>query len=218
MDRSPLKAFDLMTTKVISVSPDAPVSQIAKLLVEHGISAAPVLDENGAPLGMVSEGDLITHREEDREARRDWWLELLAEGEALNSAFVAELKGVDHKARDVMHGPVVTVAPDTGVYVIAQLLTANGIKRVPVVQDKRVIGIVSRADLVRSLAEQPRSEPSAAPRNFLASAFDSLDKQFLAIRHKKAAAPCAPARNPELPEDQMGAADFRQAVEEMAAG
>ena len=209
-----MTAFDVMTTKVISVSPDAPVSQIAKLLVEHGISAAPVLDENGAPLGMVSEGDLITPREVEREARRDWWLELLAEGEALNPVFVAELKGFDHKARDVMHCPVVTVAPDTGVDVIAQLLTANGIKRVPVVQDKRVIGIVSRADLVRSLAEHPRSEPSAAPRNFLASAFDSLDEYFLDTRHKKVGAPGAPTRKPELPGDHMGAADFRHAVEE----
>ena len=208
-----MKAFDVMTTKVISVSPDAPVPQIAKLLVEHGISAVPVVDENGAPLGMVSEGDLITHREIERGSRRDWWLELLAEGEALNPVFLAELKSFDHKARDVMHCPVVTVAPDTGVDVIAQLLTANGIKRVPVVQDKRVVGIVSRADLVHSLAEHPGSEPPAAPKNVLASAFDNLDEYFRAARHKQAAAPGAPTCTPELPVDHMEAADFRHAVE-----
>jgi CBS domain-containing protein len=209
-----MKVFDVMTTEVLSVSPDTPVPQIAKLLVEHGISAVPVVDESGAPLGMVSEGDLITHREVEREARRDWWLELLAEGEAVNPVFLAELKGLDHKARDVMHCPVVTVAPDTGVAVVAQLLTANSIKRVPVVQDKRIIGIVSRADLVRGLAEHPGSEPSAVPKNFLAGAIDNLDEHFLATRHKKVATPRVPTSNPEPAEDHMEAAEFRHAVEE----
>ena len=209
-----MKACEVMTTKVISVNPDAPVSKIAKLLAEHGISAVPVIDESGAPVGMVSEGDLIINRELEREARRDWWLDMLAEGEALNPVFLAEFKQFDHKAKDVMHCPVVSVAPDTGLDVIAQLLTANGIKRVPVVKDKRIVGIVSRADLVRTLAEQAVSPPSPAPRNFLASALDSLDECFLAAKHQKTAARAAPPRKAELAEDHMEAADFRHAVEE----
>jgi CBS domain-containing protein len=114
------------------------------------VHAVPVVDESGAPVGMVSEGDLIPRRELEREARRDWWLDLLAEGEALSPDFLANLKATpNQKATDVMTCPVVTVHPDINVAEIARLLAAHRIKRVPVVQDGRVVGIVSRADLLR---------------------------------------------------------------------
>ena len=101
-----------------------PINQIARVLVENDISAVPV-DESSAPVGMVSEGDLIPRREVEREARRDWWLDLLAEGEALNPDFLASLKARNQKATDVMTCPVVTVHPDTNVTEIAQLLITH---------------------------------------------------------------------------------------------
>jgi CBS domain-containing protein len=75
-----MKARDVMTATVVSVGPETATREIAKLLRDHGISAVPVVDALGAPTGMVSEGDLIGRDETDREARRDWWLTLLAEG------------------------------------------------------------------------------------------------------------------------------------------
>ena len=78
-----MKVRDVMTTAVVSVDTDTPVNAIAKILSERGISAVPVLDHGGAALGMVSEGDLIGRDDAARDARRDWWLTLLAEGEAL---------------------------------------------------------------------------------------------------------------------------------------
>src|ERR1700738_115548 len=108
----------------------------------------------GSPIGMVSEGDLVSCDTLDLQARRDWWLVLLAEGEMLHRDFLASLRAPDRLVRDVMVSPVVTVGEETDVREIARLLTTHGIKRVPVVRDGRIVGIVSRADLVRTLAEE----------------------------------------------------------------
>ena len=151
-----MKARDVMNSAVVAVRPDTPINDIAKTLREHRISAVPVIDEAGSPLGMVSEGDLIGRDHADREARLDWWLTLLAEGEALNPEFLASIHGPERRARDVMTTPVVTVAEETEIDAIARLLTAHRIKRVPVLRDGRIVGIVSRADLVKALAEGER--------------------------------------------------------------
>jgi len=143
-----------MTSAVISVSPDTPIGRVANMLCTHGISAVPVVDHAGVPIGMLSEGDLIGRNEADREARRDWWLTLLAEGETLNADFLASLHAPERSARDVMTTPVVTVDEKTEVLEVARLLTTHRIKRVPVLRDGRIAGIVSRADLVRTLAEE----------------------------------------------------------------
>jgi CBS-domain-containing membrane protein len=82
-----MRAGELMTKDVVAVSPETPAREIARVLLAHGISAAPVVDGNGKPIGMVSEGDLIEGDETSRQARRDWWLMLLAEGEALHPDF-----------------------------------------------------------------------------------------------------------------------------------
>ena len=142
-----------MTTAVISVSPDTPTSEVAGILRDHRISAVPVIDQIGTPIGMVREGDLIGRDDADHEARRDWWLTLLAEGETLNPNFLASLRASKRRVRDVMTAPVVTVGEETELKDIARLLTAHRIKRVPVLRDGQIVGIVSRADLLRTLAE-----------------------------------------------------------------
>jgi CBS domain-containing protein len=156
-----MKARDVMTTAVSSVGPDTPMSEIAKILRDRGISAVPVVDESGTPIGMVSEGDLIGRDEADREARRDWWLALLAEGGTLNADFLANIRSLERRARDVMTAPVVMVEAKTDLREVARLLTTHRIKRVPVLGDGRIVGIVSRADLVRAFAEA-RQEPTSS--------------------------------------------------------
>jgi CBS domain-containing protein len=79
-----MKASDVMTRDVVSVAPDTSVRKIAALLLSKGISAVPVVNGASAPLGIVSEGDLIGRREAECEERRDWWLTILAEGEEVN--------------------------------------------------------------------------------------------------------------------------------------
>ncbi len=149
-----MKARDVMTSKVVSITPDASTREIAKILDENHFSAVPVVDEHGFPIGMVSEGDLIGRGEVDRAARREWWLTALAEGETLSPDFLASLRAPAHRAKAVMSAPVITVREDTEMTEIARLLTAHRIKRVPVLRDGRIVGIVSRADLVRALGEE----------------------------------------------------------------
>jgi CBS domain-containing protein len=146
-----MSARDVMTKAVVSVHPDTPVREIARLLLDKGISAVPVIDNNGAPIGMVSEGDLIRPDQAARKAGREWWLEILAEGEQLSPEFLAWLDSQKQAARAIMSAPVITVSEGTEVGEIARLLVAHRIKRVPVVRDDRVIGIVARGDLLRTL-------------------------------------------------------------------
>ena len=148
-----MNARDVMTRDVVSVKSDTPMRKIAALLVEKRISGVPVVDGSGAPIGMVSEGDLIGRSEAEREARQDWWLTTLAEGEAVNPEFLASLSYPT--ARDMMSTPVISIAEETSLGEIAELLTTHRIKRVPVVCDGRLVGIVSRADLVRALVARP---------------------------------------------------------------
>jgi CBS domain-containing protein len=147
-----MRAQEIMTKDVVTVSPDTNTSQIAQQLLEHKISAVPVIDSSGIVIGMVSEGDLIGRRDVDRDERRDWWLTLLAEGEALSRDFLASLRRPKLTAGDVMSAPVVTVTGETEDIEIARLLAKHRIKRVPVMRDGRLIGIVSRADLLRAFA------------------------------------------------------------------
>lgn len=158
-----MKARDIMNAQVVSTPPEASRRAVAELLVRHGISAMPVVGVNGEPIGMISEGDLMPRDESEREARRDWWLKALSEGEDLNPEFLQYLDSQDRSARDMMVSPVVTVDENADVVDIAELLSARRIKRVPVMRDGRMVGIVSRADLVRAFANRgqaPQPEPS----------------------------------------------------------
>jgi CBS-domain-containing membrane protein len=145
-------ARDVMTRNVVSVTPDTPVRKIASLLVKHGIGAVPVIDGSGAPIGIVSEGDLIRPDRAAREAWRQSWLEILAEGEPLAPELLAWLGSQNHSAPAVMSAPVITVSEQTNLREIAEILTTRRIKRVPVVTDGHIVGIISCADLVRALS------------------------------------------------------------------
>ena len=147
-----MNARDVMSKPVVSVHPDTSTREIARLLVEKAITAVPVVDDNGAPMGMVSEGDLIRPERAAREAKHRSYLEILAEGEPISDELLAWLHSQDHSARAVMSSPVVTVSEDTELGEIARVLVTHRIKRVPVVRDGRVTGIVARGDLLRALA------------------------------------------------------------------
>jgi len=149
-------ARELMTTEVIAVPPEMPARKIAAVLLDNGISAVPVLDAAGAPIGMVSEGDLLGRRQDERGRRREWWLTILAEGESLSPEFLAHLRSTEFTAKDLMIAPVVTVGESTEAAEIADLLSTYRIKRVPVVRDGKIVGIVSRADLVRGQSGHPK--------------------------------------------------------------
>lgn len=144
-----MQAKDVMTADVISVKPDDTVADVARALMEHGISAAPVIDRDEL-VGIVSEGDLVRRAEVGTaERHRSWWLQLFTAESTLTREFV---KSHAAHVRDIMVERVVTVAEDTPLNEIAATLERQRIKRVPVVRNNRVVGIVSRADIVQKLA------------------------------------------------------------------
>jgi len=149
-----MNASDIMTSPVISAGPDSTVRDIAALLLKHRISAVPVL-ENGKLVGIVSEADLLHRYEigtESRSRSRAWWLRLLTVEDGVSDY----VKSHARHARDVMTTEVVTVTADTPVPDIATLLERHRVKRVPVVEDGRLVGIVSRSNLVQALAAKGR--------------------------------------------------------------
>jgi CBS-domain-containing membrane protein len=152
-----MRAQDVMTTKVVTASPDTSITDLANLLLRHRISAVPVVDAEQRILGMVSEGDLLHRAETDTEHRHSWWLSLVASVEDTARDYV---KSHGVRASDVMTGDVVTVEEDTSLADIAQLLEERRIKRVPVTRDGKLVGLVSRADLVRALATRSKGEPA----------------------------------------------------------
>ena len=145
-----MNAGDVMVTNVITVRPDATVQDIAKTLLANRISAVPVIDEADNLVGIVSEADLIHRVEVGTDQRPSWWVEFLAGKQALAQEFV---KSHGRRAIDVMTRKVITVSADMPLSELAGLLEKRGIKRVPVMDNGKIIGIVSRADLVRALAK-----------------------------------------------------------------
>jgi len=141
-------AKDVMTTQVITVSPEQSVRDIARLFVAHRISAVPVVDDAGRLAGIVSEGDLINRADAGTQHRGSWWLELLASSNDRADAYV---HAHGRRASDVMTRDVVTVDEATPLAEIAALLEKCRIKRVPVLHDGRIVGIVSRANLLHGL-------------------------------------------------------------------
>jgi CBS domain-containing protein len=144
-----MKAADVMKREVITARPNATLEAVLDLLVTHRISAVPVVDDKGAVVGIVSEGDLLRRSEAGTEHRRSRWLELFIPEQTLALEFV---KSHSRRVTDVMTRNVIAVTPDTPLAEVATVLEKNRIKRVPVVQDGKLVGIVSRADLVRTLA------------------------------------------------------------------
>ncbi len=141
-------AKDIMTTNVITVSPDSSVAEIAKMLVDRRISAAPVVDSGNKLVGIVSEGDLVHRIRGDHEMPRSWWLTLVGDPSDVPDEYI---KSHGSTAKDVMTADVATVTEFTSVAEIAETLEKRKIKRVPVVKDGVLVGIVSRANIIQAL-------------------------------------------------------------------
>lgn len=150
-----MQAKDIMTTNVVTIEPDIGVRDIAKRLLSNHISAAPVVERDGRLIGIISEGDLMRRPETGTERHPSWWLFLVTSQDEAAKRFI---KNHGQHATDIMTRPVITVQADTPIQEIANLLEKHRIKRVPVVRGNKVVGIVSRANLIRALAIQPKLE------------------------------------------------------------
>lgn len=168
-----MKASDIMTAPVISIGPDTLIRDIATLLLRHRISGVPVI-KNDRIVGLVSEGDLLRRHEigTDRTPPKDWWWARLMQEDPEPGAYV---KSHARYARDIMTRNVISVAESTPIAEIATLLETRGIKRVPVLRHKKLVGIVSRANLIQALSAH--SKPGEIPRKV---SDDAIRKQLLA--------------------------------------
>ena len=155
-----MRAMDVMTTNVITVDPDTSVQALATLLSERAISGVPVVDRDNRLVGVVTEGDLLhraeTGTERRTERRRSRWLDLFGTDQEAARDYV---KAHGRTVREIMTREVISVGDTTELADIATLLETKRIKRVPVLRDGKLVGIVSRANLVRALA-MTKSEPT----------------------------------------------------------
>jgi CBS domain-containing protein len=143
-----MQAADIMTQAVVSVAPDTVVADIAKTMLDNGISAVPVVDRAGKLVGIVSEGDLLRRVEANTERRPSRWLEMVSSNAELAREYI---RSRGRMAFEIMTRDVATATESTPVRDIVDLMEARRIKRVPVVRDGVVIGVVSRANLLRAM-------------------------------------------------------------------
>lgn len=152
-----MKARDLMSITLRVVQPEMPVAAVTELLSSHGISAVPVVDQTGMPLGIVTEGDLIRRLADEKPGPLGWFLGQFRNPDRLAGRF---MKARGATARDVMTADLVTVDEDASAEDIARLMEKRRIKRVPVLRDGKIVGIVSRADLLRAILRRQAEQPT----------------------------------------------------------
>ena len=148
-----MKAKDIMTTNVITINQNAPIPLIAKILVENSISGAPVVDNENNIVGMVSEGDLLR---KETNPRLPSHINILGAFIYYNGVerYHDDLKKLmAEQAESLMTEDVITISPDTEIEEIGKLMLEHGIKRLPVVQDGKMVGLVSRRDMVKLLID-----------------------------------------------------------------
>ena len=169
-------AADVMTRNVVSVTPDATVEDTAKMMLERGISGLFVVDAKGDLSGIVTEGDLLRRDEIGTERHRPWWLRVFVSSGKQAADFT---RSHGRKVRDVMTEEVIAVPTDASLETVVEVMEEHRIKRVAVTENARVVGVISRADLLRALVGRTRTAgPVAADdRTIRETILDALEQQ-----------------------------------------
>lgn len=154
-----MHAAEIMTRNVITATPKTEVREIVDLMIKNRISAVPVVDDGGRVIGMVSEGDLMRRVENNTERRDSWWLAALFSARNDADSYV---KSHGRRAEDVMTRDPISISEDTPLYKIAQTLEKNHIKRVPVVTNGKLVGIVSRSNLLQGFSTMQKDARAGA--------------------------------------------------------
>lgn len=168
-----LEARAIMTSDVLTVLPHTPLREVAELMLSRHISALPVVDDSGRLVGIVSEGDLCRRAEIGTGRQRSWWLEQFSNEDSIARDY---LKEHGRRAEDVMTRRVISVEETTLVTDIAEALELYRIKRVPVMRGDQIVGIVSRADLVRAMLRAYELDETTKSDNAIRAAFEKALK------------------------------------------
>lgn len=154
-----MHARDVMSTEVVTVNPTTNLMEIIQLMLAHHAGALPVVGDGGKLLGLVSEGDLMRRTEIGTDHPRSWWLAAFGSAAVLAEEFI---KANGATAEDLMTRKVIVGHEDTPLSEIAETLAGRRIKCVPILRDGRIVGMVTRASLLRAIATQ-RRQPVEAP-------------------------------------------------------
>lgn len=173
-----MKVSEIMTRDVIATRPEAAIHEAARLLVDHGVSGLPVVDEEGKVVGVLSEGDLIL-RQKGRE-RLPWWRGFFGDGERMAREYQ---KAVGTTVGEVMTPAVICVSPDLPIESAAVILAERRIRRLPVVEAGRLVGIVSRGDLIKALASAPAQAGHLPDAELVAEMRRRITREVWASNH-----------------------------------
>ena len=154
-----MKALDVMVRDVVTVKPDDTVAEAVRLLAEHDVSALPVVDDEENVVGVISEADLVHREEIGTDKHRPWWLEAVTPASTLAEEFA---KSHGRRVDEVMSTDVVSASEDTPLGEIATLLERHRIKRVPILRSGKLVGVVSRSNLIQALASSKPPTSSGA--------------------------------------------------------
>jgi CBS-domain-containing membrane protein len=157
-----MKVRDVMTPNVVSVTADTAVPEIATLMLERRISAVPVIDAKAQVVGVISEGDLIRRPELGTDKPRSRWLRFFMSDDDRAHDFV---KTHGLHARDVMSRPVISVTPEATLTDVVNLMTTRRIKRVMVLEHGKLVGVVTRSDLLRTLHAREALPTEGVPQD-----------------------------------------------------
>jgi CBS domain-containing protein len=176
-----MHAHQIMTRNVITVSPETPVIEAAKAMLQHHVGGLPVVDAGGKLLGMVTDGDFIRRTEIGTERRRGRWLGQLVGRRQIATDFV---RAHGRKVGDIMTLEPVTVTEDTPLEQVVQIMEDNNVKRLPVINGDRLVGILSYADFVQAVASLANEIPNPTADD------DAICNQVVAAIEKTALHPC----------------------------
>lgn len=171
-----MKASEVMTRPVITVEPDANVDSAIRLMLQNRISGLPVVDAGGRLVGILTEGDLLRRAETGTQRQRPRWLEFLLGPGKMADDYV---RTHARKVKEIMTPEIETVGEDAPLEDVVELMERWHIKRVPVVNGGKLVGIISRANLLQALASIARTapEPSADDAGIRKLLLDEMDKQ-----------------------------------------
>ena len=152
-----MHAHQIMTPEVITISPDATIVEAASKMLQHHVSALPVVDAPGKLIGIISEGDFIRRAEIGTQRRRGRWLQFMVGSNKIASDFVREH---GRKVGEIMTPDPLTVTEDVQLEQVVQIMKSRNIKRLPVMRGDRLVGIVSRSDFVAYVADIAGNVPN----------------------------------------------------------
>jgi CBS domain-containing protein len=174
--KTTMKASDVMSTRVVAIAPEATVTEAIERMLANRISGLPVVNEAGMLVGIVSEGDFLRRAETGTERKRPRWLEFFLGPNSLATDYI---RTHGRKVAEVMTTEPVTVTEDTPLDQVVEIMERKRVKRVPVMRGRTLVGIVSRANLLRALASMHKDMPEATESDaaIRQRVLDELDRQ-----------------------------------------